>query len=224
MPDAPDEASPYLDEHSRATLDAAMARIIPTDQDPGAREAGVIDFLDKYLSGVGHIWAKPDGSGFVTLEGKLREVWKQAVDADRELYAFGVAEFDRRSRDAFGQDFAELSDSEQDAVLTAVGGEPGPPPMEDPNTLITGEFQWPGERAGSASPDARAKTFFDLLVEHTRQGFLSDPVYGGNRDRVGWKVIGFHGPTGLAESYAGRYSSLPYFAGDVHTSTTDTDA
>ena len=55
--------------HQRATIEAAMARIIPTDDTPGAREAGSIDFVDRYLSGIGFIYAKPDGSGFETLEG-----------------------------------------------------------------------------------------------------------------------------------------------------------
>ena len=32
---------------------------------------------------------------------------------------------------------------------------------------------------------------------HTRQGFYADPIYGGNRDRVGWQVIGFPGPASL---------------------------
>ena len=32
-----------------------MARIIPTDNTPGAREAGTIDFLDRYLSGIGYV-------------------------------------------------------------------------------------------------------------------------------------------------------------------------
>ena len=36
--------------------------------------------------------------------------------------------------------------------------------------------------------------FVPLLALHTRQGFYADPIYGGNRDRVGWQVIGFPGP------------------------------
>ena len=60
----------FFNPHQRATIEAAMARIIPTDDTPGAREAGCIDFLDRYLSGIGYIFAKPDGSGFETLEGK----------------------------------------------------------------------------------------------------------------------------------------------------------
>ena len=45
----------FFDEHQRATIAAAMARIIPTDDTPGATEAGCIDFLDRYLSGIGYI-------------------------------------------------------------------------------------------------------------------------------------------------------------------------
>ena len=60
----------FFNAHQRATIEAAMARIIPTDDTPGAREAGCIDFLDRYLVGIGFIFAKPDGSGFETLEGQ----------------------------------------------------------------------------------------------------------------------------------------------------------
>ena len=33
--------------------------------------------------------------------------------------------------------------------------------------------------------------FFELLRTHTMYGLLGNPSYGGNRDRVGWKLIGF---------------------------------
>jgi len=33
--------------------------------------------------------------------------------------------------------------------------------------------------------------FFQLLRTHTMYGFLGNPSYGGNRDRIGWKLIGF---------------------------------
>jgi gluconate 2-dehydrogenase gamma chain len=54
--------------------------------------------------------------------------------------------------------------------------------------------------------------FFPLLALHTRQGFYADPIYGGNKDRVGWKLIGFEGPESLAEAYAGRFTTLPFRA------------
>lgn len=33
--------------------------------------------------------------------------------------------------------------------------------------------------------------FFELVRTHTLLGFLANPSYGGNRDSVGWKHIGF---------------------------------
>ena len=54
--------------------------------------------------------------------------------------------------------------------------------------------------------------FFPLLALHTRQGFYADPIYGGNKNRVGWKLIGFEGPESLAETHAGRFTTLPFFA------------
>ena len=63
---------------------------------------------------------------------------------------------------------------------------------------------------------------------HTRQGFYADPIYGGNRDRVGWRVIGFPGPASLKEVFTGRYSTLAWFADapadfrSTHPTTADT--
>ena len=51
--------------------------------------------------------------------------------------------------------------------------------------------------------------FFSLLALHTRQGFYADPIYGGNKNRVGWKLIGFEGPESLAETHAGCFTTLP---------------
>jgi gluconate 2-dehydrogenase gamma chain len=33
--------------------------------------------------------------------------------------------------------------------------------------------------------------FFETVRVHTIMGFLADPDYGGNRDQIGWKLIGF---------------------------------
>ena len=91
-------AGTIFDAHQRATIEAAMARIIPTDEQPGAREAGTIEFLDRYLSGLDFIYAKPDGSGFEKLEGKRADAWKQRVEILRAKYVEGVKELDRRSQ------------------------------------------------------------------------------------------------------------------------------
>ena len=75
-------------------------------------------------------------------------------------------------------------------------------------------------RAGFAPPEPALQQtliemslgFVPLLALHTRQGFYADPIYGGNRDRVGWQVIGFPGPESLADVHSGRYSVIDWFA------------
>lgn len=70
--------------------------------------------------------------------------------------------------------------------------------------------------------------FFESLLGLTIEGFFSDPAYGGNRDKAGWKLIGFPGaysnyydfvdqrnarfpgaPTSLAEDPAGHIHPIP---------------
>ncbi len=39
------------------------------------------------------------------------------------------------------------------------------------------------------------------MLQNAREGYLSDPLYGGNKDMAGWKMIGFPGA---------RYDYRPY--------------
>ena len=85
----------FFDPHQRLTIEAAMARIIPSDDLPGAREAGAVDFVDRYLSGIGYIYARPDGSGFETLAGRQAQAWRARIQILRKRYIEGVAALDR---------------------------------------------------------------------------------------------------------------------------------
>jgi len=197
-------ADGFFDDDQRATIEAAMARIIPSDDLPGAREAGSIDFLDRYLAGLGAVYAKPDGSGFEELVGKQAEAWQRRLDTIRARYVAGIADLDQRSRNLFGAGFAGLGESQQDRILAE---------------LEPGDVKSESDREEEAPPLQQTKAeidldFFPLLCLHTRQGFYADPIYGGNRGRVGWDVIGFPGPASLAEVHTGRYNTLAWFAED----------
>jgi gluconate 2-dehydrogenase gamma chain len=205
-------AEQFFDAHQRATVEAAMARIIPTDDQPGAREAGTVEFLDRYLSGLSFIYAKPDGSGFETLEGRRAEAWQQRIDTLQAKYVEGVAELDRRSQVRFGGDFVGLQPEQQDQVLRDVEGAAPQSGQALQDAGVVAGYGAPVEPALQQTSTEVELDFFPLLALHTRQGFYADPIYGGNRDRVGWEVIGFPGPASLAEVHSGRYSALPWFA------------
>lgn len=68
-----------------------------------------------------------------------------------------------------GKAFADLSPDEQDKLLKGV---------EDGSLKLDG---------------VDAKTFFKMLLQNTKEGMFSDPIYGGNKDMAGWKMLGFPG-------------------------------
>lgn len=199
----------FFTENEWDTVEAATARIIPTDRDPGAREAGVVRFLDRFLSGIQFIYATADGSGFLQMSGKDAEAWTERIAHRQKVYRQGIAQMDQLSRDRSGKDFLELSPEEQDDVLEAMSEQPRPQPVFlEPQTLANSGQGGPPPTNQPVNDEGLG--FFDMLVLHTRQGFYADPVYGGNKDQIGWRVIGYPGPKSLADTVAGRYTTTDY--------------
>ena len=46
-----------------------------------------------------------------------------------------------------------------------------------------------------------SRAFFARLLTMTMEGFFGDPIYGGNRNKVSWKMLGF---PGLPATYADK--------------------
>ena len=56
--------------------------------------------------------------------------------------------------------------------------------------------------AGKAEfADFNAKPFFEALYQSAMEGFFADPIYGGNRNKVSWRMVGY---PGLPASYAAK--------------------
>ena len=47
--------------------------------------------------------------------------------------------------------------------------------------------------ANNSPNKAVARHFFEALLQSAMEGFFADPIYGGNRNKAGWKMIGFPG-------------------------------
>jgi gluconate 2-dehydrogenase gamma chain len=179
--DKPDGARPgafqYLTQDEVAFVDAAVARLIPKDElGPGAKEAGATVFIDRQLA----------GSFGKASSWYMQGPWDKGVSTQgyqsrmtpAELYRAAIRAIDADCMAKFGgKKFAELAPTQQDEVLT---------------TLEKGTADLKG---------VDAKTFFTVFLQNTIEGFLSDPIYGGNKDMVGWKLIGFPGA---------RYDYRPY--------------
>ena len=103
----------------------------------------------------------------------------------QSFYSRALQEFDRHCRENYGGPFTGLSEEEQDRVLSSLGP---PEETESREYEVQDQKQNHSERASTLLVD-----FFTIVREQVVQGTYCDPAYGGNRDAVGWKMIGFPG-------------------------------
>jgi gluconate 2-dehydrogenase gamma chain len=158
----------FLNADEAAFVEAAVARLIPADDiGPGALEADVPVYIDRQLAGAWGEGARLYQAGpwrSVPAEMGYQLPFTPAEVFRRALRAI-AAELGRSDAGAF----AGLDAAAQDAYLRALEEE---------------------ERDLDGVP---SNVFFQYLLDMTVEGFFADPVYGGNRDMVGWKLIGFPG-------------------------------
>ncbi|MBZ9974283.1 MULTISPECIES: gluconate 2-dehydrogenase subunit 3 family protein [unclassified Mesorhizobium] len=152
-----------------AFVEAATERLIPEDAlGPGARGCGVPLFIDHQLAG-----AYGRGGSWY-----MQGPWDKGEDTQgyqsrmtpSALYRAAIAAIDQHAvASQGGRRFAELAPEAQDALLS---------------DLEKGKVDLGG---------VDAKTFFKMLWLNTKEGMFSDPIYGGNKDMAGWKMLGFPG-------------------------------
>jgi gluconate 2-dehydrogenase gamma chain len=135
----------FFNREDAATVAAFAERLMPgAPGKPGARDAGVLNYIDLALAGA-----------YADLQ---------------DFYRRGLAQLDQYCRKTYREPFARLSTAQQDAVITA---------LEEGKAT---EFTWP-----------TAQAFFNTLRTHTMEGMFADPIYGGNKDFAGWRLVGFPG-------------------------------
>jgi gluconate 2-dehydrogenase gamma chain len=88
----------------------------------------------------------------------------------QDYYRRGLTQLDAHCVKAYGKPFRSITPEQQDATVAAL--EKGTAP----------EFVWP-----------TAQAFFTTMRTHTIEGMFADPVYGGNKDFAGWRLVGFPG-------------------------------
>jgi gluconate 2-dehydrogenase gamma chain len=181
--DAPAAAAPgplqFFTADEAAFIDAAVARIIPADDlGPGAKEAGVTIFLDRQMAGA---YGRAD-------TWYMRGPWKdgektqgyQSRLTPAQLYRVAIKGINDHCRKQYANKaFAELTAAQQDEVLTG---------LEKGEIKLAGLGPHPIEIDGG-----KEDTFFAQLLQNVIEGFFCDPLYGGNKDMIGWKLIGFPG-------------------------------
>jgi gluconate 2-dehydrogenase gamma chain len=166
----------YFTTAESAFIEAAVDRLIPHDAlGPGAVEAGVPTFIDRQLAGDYGRGARMYMQG-PWGKGEPTQGYQTRL-TPAGMYRTAIREIDEAAMRDSNSSFAKLSPADQDALLHKLEG----------GTLTLSTVE--------------SKAFFTMLLQNTMEGFWSDPIYGGNRDMVGWKLIGFPGA---------RYDHTPY--------------
>jgi gluconate 2-dehydrogenase gamma chain len=169
-PDSTQNTHPtFFTQPEWAFINAAVARLIPAEgPGPGGIAAGVPIFIDRQMeSPYGH--AADDYMQGPFHPETVPSLGYQLRYTPRELYKLGIAAADAACRKEYGKVFVELPADTQVQFLTAM------------------------ERGSVSFDTPPAKVFFERLLKNTKEGYFADPLYGGNRDMGGWKLIGFPG-------------------------------
>lgn len=159
----------YLNLEEQAFIEAVVDHMIPADElTPKGTDIGINIFIDRALASG---WGKGDR---LYMQGP----WKTGTPnqgyqlplTPAQLYRAGIPAANAYCVKTYGKSFDKITEAQREEFLMAWRGgkvtfENGPP----------------------------ARVFFNMLYQNVMQGMFSDPVYGGNRDKAGWKMIGFPG-------------------------------
>lgn len=161
----------FLAAAEAKTLSAIADRLIPADElGMGATEAGCVQFIDRQLAGpFGNAGTQYREGPF--LEGTAQQ-GPQFKQTPAERYRSALAALEQYCRAQEQKAFSDLAPERQDTLLTL---------------LEAGTLPLPGMNPASVAG------FFNLVLQNVREGYFADPIYGGNKDMVGWKLVGFPG-------------------------------
>lgn len=101
-------------------------------------------------------------------------------------YREGLAAFEKTIIQMKGKKFEELPFAEQTAML---------------EKMESGEF------SGDYWKNNPPAKFFDMIRQHSLQGFYGSPVHGGNRDYISYHMLGLDYPNVIGQN---RYNELSW--------------
>jgi gluconate 2-dehydrogenase gamma chain len=159
-----------------AFFSAAADTMIPADAlSPSGTECGVPVFIDRQLAGAFGAGAKMYRAG--PFHQGAPEQGYQLPLTPRDYFSAGVQAANAWTRKTYGKSFDRLNPDQRAEALTAM------------------------EAGKAAFEDFDSRAFFQRLLAITMEGFFSDPIYGGNRGKASWRMLGF---PGLPATYAGK--------------------
>jgi gluconate 2-dehydrogenase gamma chain len=175
------EGYAFLNLDEAAFVEALVDHMVPADElTPKGTDIGINIFIDRALAGG---WGKGER---LYMQGP----WKQGVPSQgyqlpltpAQLYRAGIAATNAHCVKAHGKPFDRLDEKQREEVLV-------------------------GLSAGKVTFDngLPARVFWTTMYQSVMEGMFSDPIHGGNRNKAGWKLIGFPGAIAVHRENVAKY-------------------
>ena len=178
----------YLNLQEQAFVEALVDHMVPADAlSPKGTDLGINIYIDRALAGG---WGKGER---LYMQGP----WRQGVPSQgyqlpltpAQLYREGIAAANAYCVKTYGKSFDKITESQREEFLLGLQAgkvtfENGPP----------------------------ARVFFTTMYQTVMEGMFSDPIYGGNRNKAGWKIIGFPGVIAVHYQNVEKFRDKKYSA------------
>jgi gluconate 2-dehydrogenase gamma chain len=177
----------FFNVNESAFIETAVDTLIPKDSvGPGAAELGVAIYIDRQMAGA---FGKGDR---LYLDGPFGEgtpeQGNQLAMTPAELIRAGIADVNEYTRKTYAKSFDLLPNEDRIATMVEL------------------------DKKKLNLPTVPAEAFFTLLLQLTVEGYFADPMYGGNKDKSSWKMIGFPGADAMYMDKIEPFRNKPYTA------------
>jgi gluconate 2-dehydrogenase gamma chain len=176
----------FLNLDEAAFVEALVDHMVPADEiSPKGTDLGVNIYIDRALAGA---WGKGER---LYMQGP----WKQGTPSQgyqlpltpAQLYRAGIEATNAHCRKTYGNSFDRIAEAQRQEVLIG---------------LSTGKITF-----DNGLP---VRVFWTTLYQTVIEGMYSDPIYGGNRNKAGWAIIGFPGVIAVHRDHVEKYRGKPF--------------
>ncbi|WP_275200565.1 gluconate 2-dehydrogenase subunit 3 family protein [Bradyrhizobium sp. CSA207] len=180
----------FLKPNEAAFVEALVDHMVPEDElTPSGTDIGLATFIDRALAGS---WGKGDrlyNQGPWKL-GTPNQGYQLPLTPS-ELYRTGIAASNAYCRKIYNGSFDDIAAAQKEAFL---------------KDLSVNKIKLDGGIPGNA--------FFDVVYQTVIEGMFADPIYGGNKNKVCWKMIGFPGVMANNAENIKKYNDGRIFTAD----------
>jgi gluconate 2-dehydrogenase gamma chain len=176
----------FLNLDEAAFVEALVDHMVPADElTPKGTDHGINIYIDRALAGA---WGKGER---LYMQGP----WKQGAPSQgyqlpltpAQLYRAGIEATNAHCRKTYSKSFDRLDEAQREEVLVG---------------LQSAKIKF-----DSGLP---VRVFWTTLYQTVIEGMYSDPIYGGNRNKAGWRMIGFPGAIAVYRDNVAKYRSKPF--------------